>query len=175
MIDEVARARAERRRVSLLEKACMTVSAQVHDGRTVRDAVRRVSKRFNGKPLGDGRPLACSPDNLCRIWYSWRKSGRARASLLNGSTMPKPMKIQGETLSMIVNAALSVGARIGTAYVKLGGKKKIGCSLSTIYARVGNEIITLARKNQQLSRMKSAVYSEFLKRCSTPHNKETVT
>lgn len=163
MTDSSIRTRAERRRIAMLEKACMTVSAQVHDGTTVEVALRKVSKRFNGRALGDGRPLACSRDTLCRIWYAWRKANRDRSVFTRRwNPLSRLAKVDQASVALLVNAALSVGVRIGTAYEKLGGKKRFGCSVDTIYRRAGKRMVALARDNHRISLAKSILFSEFI-------------
>ena len=170
MTESNIRTRAERRRISLLEKACMIVSAQVNNGMSVDVALRKVAKRFNGRALGDGRPLCCSPDTLCRLWYAWRKANRDSSVFTRKwNPLSRLSKVDQASIALIVNAALSVGVRIGTAFEKLGGEKKIVCSVDTIYRRAGRRMVELARENHRISRMKSILFSEFINGAATPY------
>ncbi|MCE5336280.1 MAG: hypothetical protein LLG06_17010 [Desulfobacteraceae bacterium] len=149
------------RRVRLLHKACLAVVKLSEKGYQVTRAFRRVSRRFNGRHLGEGRSLDCSSWTLMRLYYRWRKANQDPAVFelhFNGSGIKK---VSSAHVHRIVLMALSSNVCLAKSFRAVGGKEKLGFTCSSLYRHVDARFKRFARIHENISGRKIRLLSEL--------------
>lgn len=69
-------------RAAKLQRACKSIKAAIQRGEKIGRAIRRVSRRIDGRPYKSDpcRRLALSPATLRRLWDRWNRTGELPAA-----------------------------------------------------------------------------------------------
>lgn len=139
------------RRAALLCEVCTHVDQLRSSGMTLKDAMRRASRKFKGRSLGEGKRLRLGVDTVRRLFDGWRKCPGTKTFALRYVPGKAKKAFAGEVRA-ILETALARRETLCSAFETLGGESALGFSKATLYRKAEKGKVAAIRRAQALAK-----------------------
>lgn len=100
-------------------KAAVVEILNRKDRETEQQAIRRVSRKYNGRSLSGGKYLRLSAPTMRRLWYAWKKAPADSVFELHFSPSPCQPTFRPWVCRLFIEYAIGRGLTVSQAYAAL--------------------------------------------------------